>query len=183
MSRIGKLPIPLPSAVKVDVKGVHVTVQGPKGKLERVLHPAVSVKMVTEDGKSQLIVERKGNDRLARSMHGLARTLLANMVKGVQEPYKQSLEVSGVGYRAELQGKSLKIQCGFSHDVLHPIPQGVDVTVDKMLFIHLSSPDKELLGKTASEIRAYKPCEPYKGKGIKYAGEIVRRKEGKTGAG
>lgn len=179
MSRIGKLAVKIPSGVKVAVNGQRVLVEGPKGKLEREIHAAVRVVV---DGAT-VKVERKADDREGRSMHGLSRTLVANMVQGVVNPYKKSLEVTGVGYRAELQGKALKLQVGFAHDILHPIPEGVKCAVDKQVTIHLEGCDKELVGQVAAEIRSYKPCEPYKGKGIKYVGEVIRRKEGKTGAG
>lgn len=179
MSRIGKLAVKIPNGVKVAVNGQRVQVEGPKGKLERELHSAVRVVV---DGPN-VKVERKADDREGRSMHGLSRTLVANMVQGVVTPFKKSLEVTGVGYRAELQGKALKLQVGFAHDILHPIPDGVKCAVDKQVTIHLEGCDKELVGQVAAEIRSYKPCEPYKGKGIKYVGEVIRRKEGKTGAG
>lgn len=175
MSRIGNKTIPVPSGVKVDINGVHIKVQGPKGTLERDIHPAVGVKV--QDG--QLVVERKNDERLARSMHGLTRTLLSNMVRGVVDPFKKSLEISGVGYRAELKGDKLNLQVGLSHEINHPIPTSVSCTVEKQTVVHLTSPDKELLGQVAAEIRAYRPTEPYKGKGVKYAGERVLRKEGK----
>jgi large subunit ribosomal protein L6 len=178
MSRIGNKAIPVPGNVKVDVKGVHITVQGPKGALERDLHPLVAV--TVESG--QVIVARKGDERLARSMHGMTRTLVSNMIAGVLEPFKKSLEITGVGYRAELKGALLNLQVGLSHEVNHPIPKSVSCTVEKQTMIHLSSPDKELLGQVAAQIRAYRPTEPYKGKGIKYVGERVLRKEGKTKA-
>ena len=179
MSRIGKRPVAIPAKVKVAIDGSLVKVEGPKGKLQRECHPLVTIKIA--DGV--LLVERRDNGREARSVHGLTRTLIDNMVRGVQDPFKKSLEITGVGYRAELLGSVLKLQVGLSHDVNHPIPAGVTCTVDKLVTIHLSSADKELLGQTAAELRAYRPAEPYKGKGIKYAGEKVRRKEGKTGAG
>lgn len=178
MSRIGKKAIPLPPKVTVTTNGQHVTVQGPAGKLERELHALVSVKV--QDG--HVHIERKGDERAARSMHGLTRSLLANMIQGVVTPYKKSLEITGVGYRAELKGNLLNIQVGLSHELDHKIPTGVTCTVDKQVVIHLTSADKELLGQTAAEIRAYRPCEPYQGKGIKYVGEKILRKEGKTGA-
>lgn len=178
MSRIGKKPIAIPKGVTVTVDGLHVAVQGPKGKLERDIHPAVDVKV--ED--AALVVTTKGNDRTARSMHGLTRTLLANMVQGVVAPFKKTLEISGVGYRAELKGNLLNVQVGLSHEVNHPIPADVTCTVEKAVTVHLESCNKEVLGRTAAEIRAYRPCEPYNGKGIKYSDERVRRKEGKTGA-
>ncbi len=177
MSRIGKKPVEVPAGVKVEISGNLVKVQGPKGNLQRELPAQVTVKV--ED--NQVVVERADDERVARSMHGLSRTMVANMVAGVVTPFKKSLEISGVGYRAELKGKSLNLQVGLSHDVDHPIPDGVDCKVDKQTLVHLESIDKELVGRVAAEIRAYRPCEPYKGKGIKYVGERIRRKEGKTG--
>jgi large subunit ribosomal protein L6 len=179
MSRIGKKPIKLPKGVKATVNGVHLAVEGPAGKLERDLHPAVEVKVA--DG--QITVTRKNEDRVTRSVHGLTRTLIDNMVQGAGKPFERVLEISGVGYRAELQGSALKMQLGLSHDVIHPIPAAVKCKVDKQVVITLTSADKELLGQVAAEIRRYRPAEPYKGKGVKYAGERIRRKEGKTGAG
>ena len=179
MSRIGKKPIKLPKGVKVNVTGVHLAVEGPLGKLERDLHPAVEVKVT--DG--EVLVNRLKEDRVARSVHGLTRTLVDNMVQGVSKVFEKTLEISGVGYRAELDGRVLKMQLGLSHEVRHAIPATVNVKVDKQVTITLTSPDKELLGQVAAEIRKYRPAEPYKGKGIKYAGERIRRKEGKTGAG
>ncbi len=177
MSRIGKRPVAVPSAVQVQLNGSQVVVKGPKGSLEKTLNPAVAVAL--EDGN--LVVSTRNNDRIGRSMHGLTRTLLANMIQGVQEPFKKSLEITGVGYRADLKGNLLNVQVGLSHKVEHPIPEGVDCKVDKLTTVHLSSCNKELVGRVAAEIRAYRPCEPYKGKGIKYVGERIRRKEGKTG--
>lgn len=178
MSRIGKKPITIPAGVTVTVNGLHVTVKGPKGQLERTLPDAVSVKV---EG-NEVVVERTADDRVARSMHGLARTLVQNMVQGVVTPYKKALEISGVGYRAELKGDKLNLQVGLSHEVNHPIPTIVKCEVEKLTTVRLESIDKELVGRVAAEIRAYRPCEPYNGKGIKYDDERVRRKEGKTGA-
>ncbi len=178
MSRIGKKPIPVPKGVTVTINGMHLVVQGPKGKLERDLPPHVEVKV--EDG--QLLVLKVGNARQADAMHGLARALIGNMVDGVVTPFKKSLEISGVGYRAELKGPALNLQVGLSHEVNHPIPTGVTCAVEKQTLVHLESCDKDLVGRVAAEIRAYRPCEPYNGKGIKYQGERIRRKEGKTGA-
>lgn len=177
MSRIGKNPVELPKGVSVEVADGKIKVSGPKGNLERQLPPLVSVSV--EDGKA--VVDRASDEGKARAMHGLARTLVANMVQGVVEPYKKSLEIHGVGYRAELNGDKLNLQVGLSHEVNHPIPKEVTCVVDKMTTVHLTSPDKELVGRVAAEIRAYRPCEPYKGKGVKYVGERIRRKEGKTG--
>lgn len=179
MSRIGKQPVPVSDKVKVTMNGNHVVVEGPQGKLEHTFHDAV----LLEQGEGEILVKRKVDDRIGRSMHGLSRTLLSNMVNGVVEPFKKSLEIHGVGYRAEMVGNAVKMQVGLSHDVLHPIPDGVDCTIDKQTLIHLACSDKRLLGEVAAALRAYRPCEPYKGKGVKYVGERVRRKEGKTGAG
>lgn len=178
MSRIGKKAIPLPKGVKLEVNGVHVKVTGPAGTLERDLHPSVEIK--EENG--QILIARRNDDRVARAMHGLTRTLIDNMVKGVVTPFKKSLEISGIGYRAELKGNLLNIQVGLSHEVNHLIPPNVTCQVEKQVVVNLSSPDKEVLGQTAAELRAYRQCEPYKGKGIKYVGERILRKEGKTGA-
>jgi len=179
MSRIGKKPIAILAKVKVAVNGVHLVVEGPLGKLERDLHPAVEVKV--EDGK--LLVDRRGEDRIARSVHGLTRTLVENMIQGVQKAYERTLEITGVGYRAEVIGQELRLQVGLSHEVRHPIPAGVTVKVDKQVTVTMTSSNKELLGQVAAEVRGYRKAEPYKGKGIKYSDEKVRRKEGKTGAG
>ncbi|MFO0728754.1 MAG: 50S ribosomal protein L6 [Myxococcota bacterium] len=179
MSRIGKKPIAIPAKVKVSVTADKVHVEGPLGKLERGLHSSIAVKV--EDGK--VVVTRKNEERAAREAHGLVRTLIENMINGVQKPYEKTLDITGVGYRAELEGKVLKLQVGLSHDVRHPIPAAVTCKVDKQVTVMLSSPDKELLGQVAAEIRAYRKAEPYKGKGIKYSDEKIRRKEGKTGAG
>lgn len=178
MSRIGKLPIAIPSGVEVKLGEETVTVKGPKGSLERRLPSKVSV--VIEDGKVQVSPENF-DDRVSRSMYGLTRTLIANMVQGVQSPFKKSLEVVGVGYRAELKGSTLVLQVGKSHNEEMEIPKDVTCRVDKLTTIHLESIDKELVGRLAAEIRAFRPCEPYKGKGVKYTDERVRRKEGKTG--
>ncbi|MBX2811844.1 MAG: 50S ribosomal protein L6 [Myxococcales bacterium] len=178
MSRIGKLPVPIPSGVELKFSGTTVSVRGPKGILERQLPPKVEVKV--EDGKV-VVAPLDTSDRVSRSMYGLTRTLIANMVQGVQKPFSKSLEVVGVGYRAELKGDKLNLQVGLSHDVNVVIPKTMTCKVDKLTTIHLESPDKELVGRIAAEIRSYRPCEPYKGKGIKYTDERVRRKEGKTG--
>jgi large subunit ribosomal protein L6 len=178
MSRIGKKPVPIPKGVTLTINGMHIAVQGPKGKLERDLPPFVAVKV--EDGK--VLVARVGEERESNAMHGLARALIQNMIQGVVTPYKKSLEISGVGYRADLKGQTLNLQVGLSHEVNHPIPAGVACAVDKQVVVHLESCDKDLVGRVAAEIKAYRPCEPYNGKGIKYLGERIRRKEGKTGA-
>ena len=180
MSRIGKMPVTVPAGVEVkfDEARHHIVVKGPKGTLERDLPPKVRIQH--EDGKVT-VTPTEPDDRVSRSMYGLARTLIANMVEGVQRPYKKSLEVVGVGYRAELKGATLNLQVGLSHDVNVEIPKTVNCAVDKLTTIHLESSNKELVGRIAAEIRGYRPCEPYKGKGIRYSDERVRRKVGKTG--
>ncbi|MDR0821561.1 MAG: 50S ribosomal protein L6 [Oscillospiraceae bacterium] len=179
MSRIGKKPIPVPSGVSVDIQGNTVTVKGPKGTLSSTLKPKVSV---TLEGDN-LIVSRENDEKEARSLHGLSRTLVANMVEGVSVGFKKELEINGVGYRAAKQGKTLTLTLGFSHPV----------TVDDTDDIRTESPaqnkiivlgiDKQKVGQFAAEIRSKRPPEPYKGKGVKYAGETIIRKEGKAGKG
>jgi large subunit ribosomal protein L6 len=177
MSRIGKKPVAVPKGVTITVNGMHVVVKGPKGTLERDLPALVDVKVEGD----KVVVTRQKDDSEGKAMHGLARALINNMVSGVVQPFKKSLEISGVGYRADLKGSALNLQVGLSHEVNHPIPTGVTCAVDKQVVIHLESCDRDLVGRVAAEIRAYRPCEPYNGKGIKYLGERVRRKEGKTG--
>ena len=177
MSRIGKKPVLVPDKVKVTVSGNTVAVEGPKGKVQRELPPGIAAQV---NGK-EVVISTTNSERTTAAMHGLARTIVDNMVQGVVTPYKKTLEVTGVGYRAEASGGRLKIQCGYSHDVLHPLPAGINCKIEGAL-IHLESVDKDLLGQTAAAIRAYKPCEPYKGKGIRYSDEKIRRKEGKKGA-
>jgi len=176
MSRIGKKPVPIPKGVQVDVKGQTVKVKGPKGSLERRFNDLVEV---TIDGGNALVAT-KGNDKRVSAMHGLARSLLFNMVDGVTNGYSKSLEVQGVGYKASLSGRTLKLEVGYSHPVVFDLPQGVDAKVEGLI-VTLASIDKELLGQTCADLRARKEPEPYKGKGIRYSGEVVRRKVGKTG--
>jgi len=180
MSRIGKSPIKLPSGVNVTINGSDVKVKGPKGELSRTLRPEISIKQ--EDGK--LVVGRTSDDRFVRSLHGMSRTLVANMVKGVTEGFSRNLEIIGVGYRAAIEGKKLIMQLGYSHPVEIPFPSGVDITVDKKATtITISGYDKQVLGDLAADIRSRRPPEVYKGKGIRYQGEVVRRKAGKAAAG
>ena len=184
MSRIGKAPIAVPAGVTIDVKGNDVAVKGPKGQLKLTLRPEVAIKQ--EDGK--LVVSRSSDDRLVRGLHGLSRTLLANMVKGVSQGFERKLELYGVGFRGDVKGKAVNVTIGYSHPILFPLPEGVTAewkelkAGDKQGEVYIRGVDKDLLGRTASEIRALRPPEPYKGKGIKYAEETIRRKEGKTGA-
>ncbi|HNV55831.1 MAG TPA: 50S ribosomal protein L6 [Smithellaceae bacterium] len=176
MSRIGKKPIAFPKNVKISQNGNIVKVEGPKGTLSSKLPDGIAMTME----ENQLIIERKSDDRLARSYHGLARTLVNNMVTGVSAGFEKGLEISGVGYRAELAGSNLKLVLGFSSPVEYSIPKGIEVRIDKQVNLVVSGIDKELVGRVASEIRSLKKPEPYKGKGIKYAGEHIRRKAGKA---
>lgn len=177
MSRIGKMPIKIPAGVKVTVDGNTVTVKGPKGELTRSFNP--NIKVATED--SQVVVTRP-DDESFDAMHGLVRAVIHNMVVGVTEGYKRNLEVEGVGYRAELQGKNLVLSVGFSHPVPVVAPDGITFAVDKSArAFSIEGVDRELVGGMASRIRDIRPPEPYKGKGIRYAGEKVRRKAGKAG--
>jgi large subunit ribosomal protein L6 len=175
MSRIGKKPVPLPKGVTAKVDEGLVSVKGPKGELKLRLVPEVQAAL--GDGVIA-ITPREQNDR-ARAMWGMQRTLVNNLVRGVTEGFSEKLEISGVGYRASVQGKNLQLQLGFSHDVLYPIPAGIQIVCEKPTAITISGMDKQLVGQVAAEIRGYRPPEPYKGKGVKYAGERIRRKEGK----
>ncbi len=177
MSRIGRMPIPVPQGVQVEVKDNVVTVTGPKGTLTRQFHRDMDI----EQRDSELVVSRPSESRVHRSLHGLTRTLLANMVIGVTTGFTRRLEVAGVGYRAQQAGKDVVLQVGFSHPVQMQAPEGVSLAVEGQNRIVVSGIDKELVGQTAARLRGVKPPEPYKGKGIKYAEETVRRKVGKTG--
>jgi large subunit ribosomal protein L6 len=175
MSRIGKRPVPLPKGVTAQVAQGTVSVKGPKGELKLRLVPEVEA-AVGDGGIA--ITPREQTDR-ARAMWGMSRTLVNNLVRGVTDGFTEKLEISGVGYRAAVQGKNLNLQLGFSHDVNHPIPAGISIVCEKPTMITVTGIDKQLVGQTAAEIRSYRPPEPYKGKGVKYAGERIRRKEGK----
>lgn len=178
MSRIGKKPIPVPSGVKVALSGGELKVEGPKGKL--AMKPHTRMKVNVTDG--QVVVERPDDTRESKSLHGLTRTLINNMVEGVSKGYEKKLLVSGVGYRAEVKGKALVMALGFSHQVEFPLPAGVSAVVNDRTEIVLSCIDKQLLGATAAKVRSFRPPEPYGGKGVRYADEVIRRKEGKSGA-
>ncbi|HEX3808997.1 MAG TPA: 50S ribosomal protein L6 [Rhizomicrobium sp.] len=175
MSRIGNKPVPLPKGVTATVDGKTVKVKGPKGELQMKLVPEVEASL--EDG-SITIKPRMEMER-ARQMWGLSRTLVNNLVVGVTQGFSQKLEINGVGYRAAVQGKNLNLQLGFSHDVAYPIPAGITITAEKPTALTVAGIDKQLVGQVAAEIRSYRPPEPYKGKGVKYAEEHIRRKEGK----
>ena len=175
MSRIGKKPVPVPKGVTASVDGQIVTVKGPKGELKHVLVDQVIAKL--EDGTIE--VAPREDTQIARAMWGMSRTLIANLMTGVTDGFTKRLEITGVGYRAAVQGSNLQLQLGFSHDVLHPIPQGIQVQCPKPTEIVVTGIDKQQVGQIAAEIRAYRPPEPYKGKGVRYAGEFIFRKEGK----
>jgi large subunit ribosomal protein L6 len=175
MSRIGKKPVPLPKGVTAKVEAGTVSVKGPKGELK--LHLVQEVDAAV--GEAGISVTTREASQRARAMWGMQRTLINNLVRGVTDGFTEKLEISGVGYRAAVQGKNLQLQLGFSHDVLHPIPAGIQVVCEKPTAITITGIDKQLVGQVAAEIRSYRPPEPYKGKGVKYAGERIRRKEGK----
>jgi large subunit ribosomal protein L6 len=178
MSRIGKKPIVIPGDVKVEVKDNLVSVQGPQGSLNRNL--SNRIKLEIKD--NQIFLERVSNAKLDKSLHGLYRALIFNMIKGVTQGYSKQLEIIGVGFRAQIQGNTLNMQLGFSHPVNFPIPEGIKIETPKQTQIVITGIDKEKVGEVASEIRAIFPPEPYKGKGIRYAGEYVKKKVGKAQA-
>ena len=178
MSRVGRLPISLPQGVQVQIEGQHVSVKGPKGQLEREFCQGISV----TQSEGVLTVARASDDRSARALHGLTRALLANMVAGVSTGFRKSLEIVGVGYRGEVQGSDLVLQLGFSHPVRFAAPAGIKLAVEQgNRIVHVDGIDKEMVGEVAAKIRAIRRPEPYKGTGIRYQGEYVRRKAGKAG--
>lgn len=178
MSRIGKQPITIPSGVEVKISGNTVSVKGPKGSLTMHAHPRVTIVV---DG-NMVTVSRASDEKLDRSLHGLTRTLIANMIGGVTKGFSKSLEIQGVGYRAQLQGKKLSLSLGFSHPIELHAPEGISFEIDKEKknIITVSGIDKQLVGQVSSDLRGLRPPEPYKGKGIRYVGEVVRRKAGKA---
>lgn len=179
MSRIGRAPIIIPAGVEVKVDGSTVTVKGPKGTLTKTMHSNMTIAM-----EGNVITVTRPNDlKENRSLHGLTRTLIANMIEGVANGYKKELEINGIGYRAEMKGKDLVMKIGYSHDVVMPQPDGITVEVPAPNKIIVSGADKEKVGQFAAEVREKRLPEPYKGKGIKYVDEYVRRKEGKAGKG
>lgn len=177
MSRIGKRPIPIPSKVTVSIKGQHVTVKGPKGTLERMLSDKVKV---AQQGDT-IEVQRQDESRISRQLHGLSRTLVANMVEGVSQGYSKQLSIQGVGYRAQVKGKKLILNVGYSNPVEIDPPEGIQLAVERNTQVTVSGINKEIVGNVAAQIRAVRPPEPYKGKGIRYQDEFVRRKAGKAG--
>ncbi len=177
MSRVGKKPIPLPTGVKVEVKDGWVSVKGQKGALQRPL--LESIEMDVADGVVTL--KRTSDEKRARSYHGLMRSLVANMVEGVSKGFEKKLEIVGIGYRSELKGKNLALYLGYSHPIDFPLPEGISAEVEKQTLLTIKGIDKELVGQIAAKIRDLRKPDPYKGKGVKYAGEILRKKAGKTG--
>jgi len=175
MSRIGKKPVPVPSGITANVDGQTVKIKGPKGALQVVLHDDILVKL---DG-GQIKVDPRFETKRARSQWGTSRTLIANLIAGVTKGFEQRLEINGVGYRASVQGKNLQIALGYSHDIVYPIPEGITIATPRPVEIVITGSDRQKVGQVAAEIRDYRPPEPYKGKGIKYAGERIFRKEGK----
>jgi len=176
MSRVGKRPIPIPSGVKVKIEENQITVTGPKGELTQRIHPS----MVMETDQDRVVVKRPSDNKFHRSLHGLTRSLIANMVAGVSSEYQKILEIQGIGYKAELLGKKLKLSLGLSHPILFSPPEGMKIQLDGPNKIRVTGIDKQLVGVVAAKIRSFRPPEPYKGKGIRYEGEMVRKKAGKT---
>jgi large subunit ribosomal protein L6 len=176
MSRIGKIPVEIPAGVKVNVKDRKVLVEGPKGKLDLTLPARTSV--TVEQGK--VMVSRDGDDAQAKACHGLGRALINNMVKGVSQGYMKKLEIQGVGFKAAVQGNIINLSLGYSHPINYPLPAQIKVTVEENTKITVEGPDKQSVGQVAADLRGFYPPEPYKGKGVRYAGEHVKRKEGKT---
>ena len=178
MSRIGKAPIAVPQGVEVKQAGSAVEVKGPKGMVSQHIPTGISL----EIGAGVINVKRRGDAKAVRSLHGLMRTLIANMVQGVTQGFEKELVIVGIGYRANVQGKNLQLSLGYSHPVLYPIPHGIELAVEKQTRITVKGIDKQKVGQVAAEIRGFKKPEPYKGKGIRYIGEQVRRKAGKAKA-
>jgi large subunit ribosomal protein L6 len=178
MSRIGKKPVPVPKGVTVNLDGQTVSVKGPKGELARTFHPEMTL---TQEGDT-LVVTRPSDETKHKALHGLSRTLLANMVEGVTKGYSKVLEIQGVGYKAETKPFGLQLALGFSHAVQYKAPAGIKFAVENNTVVKIEGADKEMVGQVAAELRNLRPPEPYKGKGIRYQGEQVRRKAGKTGA-
>ncbi len=175
MSRIGKIPVTIPEGVTTTIEGQKVTAKGPKGELSFVLNNEVLIKM--EEGN--LVIDPRGDSKVARSMWGMTRTMISNVVIGVKDGFEKKLEINGVGYRAAMQGSDLKLTLGFSHDVVFKVPEGISIACPKPTEVVVSGIDKQKVGQAAAEIRSYRPPEPYKGKGVKYADETIFRKEGK----
>ena len=178
MSRIGRKVIPVPAGVEVKITGRHVSVKGPKGQLEHTVAEPITVE---RDGDGALVVRRPNDERRAKELHGLSRTLVANMVVGVTDGYRKSLEITGVGYRAAKVGEKLQLNLGYSHPIEITPPQGISFEVENPTRLAVVGIDKELVGQIAAQVRSTRKPEPYKGKGVRYAGEYIRRKAGKAG--
>ena len=180
MSRIGRKPVSIPQGVKIQIEGGTVRAEGPKGKLMQPVPAGLSAKLEND----QLVISRSGDDRKMRALHGLARALVANMVTGVKDGFERKLDIVGIGYRAQLQGRVIQLALGYSHPVIFPLPEGITAEIDRQVSITLRGADKALLGQTAAKLRSLREPDPYKGKGIKYSDEVIRRKVGKkAGAG
>jgi large subunit ribosomal protein L6 len=178
MSRIGRKPVTVPKGVTLQVQGNTVAVKGPRGELHRTLHPEMQVALAND----QFTVTRPSEEKRHKALHGLTRTLVQNMVEGVSKGFSKSLEIQGVGYKAEAKPYGVNLIVGYSHPVKYEAPKGIKITVDNNTMVKIEGADKELVGQVAAELRSVRPPEPYKGKGIRYVGEHVRRKAGKTGA-
>jgi large subunit ribosomal protein L6 len=178
MSRIGRKPVTLPKGVTLQVQGNTVAVKGPRGELRRTLHPEMQLAFAND----QFTVTRPSEEKRHKALHGLTRTLVQNMVEGVSKGFSKSLEIQGVGYKAEAKPYGVNLIVGYSHPVKYEAPKGIKITVDNNIMVKIEGADKELVGQVAAELRSVRPPEPYKGKGIRYVGEQVRRKAGKTGA-
>jgi large subunit ribosomal protein L6 len=178
MSRIGRKPVTVPKGVTLQVQGNTVAVKGPRGELSRALHPEMQIAFTND----QFTVTRPSEEKRHKALHGLTRTLVQNMVEGVSKGFSKSLEIQGVGYKAEAKPYGVNLIVGYSHPVKYEAPKGIKITVDNNTMVKIEGADKELVGQVAAELRAVRPPEPYKGKGIRYVGEQVRRKAGKTGA-
>jgi large subunit ribosomal protein L6 len=178
MSRIGKLPVPIPSGITVEIGDGRFSAKGPKGELTKHIPDLVTL----EAADGNVVVKRVSDDRKARAMHGLARSIVRNVVQGVGDGFKKELDIIGVGYRVQAKGEYLIFNLGYSHPIYYEVPNGLEAKINSPTKLALSGVDKELVGQAAAEIRSFRPPEPYKGKGIKYADEIIRRKEGKSGA-
>jgi large subunit ribosomal protein L6 len=175
MSRIGKKAVPVPSGVQAAIEGQTVKIKGPKGALELVLHGDVVAKL----DKGEIKVDPRSETKRARAQWGTSRTLVANLIAGVTKGFEEKLEITGVGYRAAVQGKNLQMQLGYSHDIVYPIPAGITIATPKATEVVITGFDKQKVGQVAAELRGFRPPEPYKGKGVKYTGEYIFRKEGK----
>lgn len=178
MSRLGKIPVPVPAGVTVKLEGDTVSAKGPKGELTTTASGGITLRQEGEE----ILVERPDDSRTARARQGLVRRLVANVVEGVHQGFSKTLEITGVGYRADAQGRELHLQLGYSHPIVYTLPESVTATVDKQTVVTIAGPDRQLVGEVAANIRKLRPPEPYKGKGIKYSDETIRRKSGKARA-